>query len=216
VSGEHGASIKWPVDSPDRCRCACSTANAARLAPFSGKPIDTSASCTKACACLTFRDHRLTPTTGAGEDNGIDHNKNCLRIPYDSTFLRSHCLHPHPRRMPQLKTELIQQRRAASSSSGKPRFQLCVLASLSLPRQSPGRVPVHVGGRAGRRTGEGTGGLPTTTAMSGWCTSPPARAAAPPSYIWRNRSSRLPSPRVSPTRALAHPSPTPLLSADNG
>jgi hypothetical protein len=34
--------------------------------------------------------------TGAGEDHGIDHNKNLLRFPYDSTFLRSHYLHPHP------------------------------------------------------------------------------------------------------------------------
>jgi hypothetical protein len=34
--------------------------------------------------------------TGAGEDNGIDHNQNWLRFPYDSTFLRSHYLHPHP------------------------------------------------------------------------------------------------------------------------
>jgi hypothetical protein len=34
--------------------------------------------------------------TGAGGDNGIDHNKNWLRFPYDSTFLRSHYLHPHP------------------------------------------------------------------------------------------------------------------------
>eukprot|EP01047_Picozoa_sp_COSAG01_P035399 COSAG01_NODE_2713_length_7209_cov_5.300844_1_plen_399_part_00 len=35
-------------------------------------------------------------STGAGEDSGIDHNKNLLRFPYDSTFLRSHYLHPHP------------------------------------------------------------------------------------------------------------------------
>eukprot|EP01047_Picozoa_sp_COSAG01_P005400 COSAG01_NODE_184_length_22692_cov_155.762758_6_plen_154_part_00 len=34
--------------------------------------------------------------TGAGEDNGIDHSKNRLRFPYDSTFLRSHYLRPHP------------------------------------------------------------------------------------------------------------------------
>jgi hypothetical protein len=34
--------------------------------------------------------------TGAGEDNGIDHNKHWLRFPYDSTFLRSHYLHPNP------------------------------------------------------------------------------------------------------------------------
>eukprot|EP01047_Picozoa_sp_COSAG01_P069833 COSAG01_NODE_10434_length_2166_cov_8.532656_3_plen_189_part_00 len=34
--------------------------------------------------------------TGAGGDNGIDHNKNGLRFPYVSTFLRSHYLHPHP------------------------------------------------------------------------------------------------------------------------
>jgi hypothetical protein len=34
--------------------------------------------------------------TGAGEDNGIDHKKNWLRFPYDSTVLRSHDLHPHP------------------------------------------------------------------------------------------------------------------------
>eukprot|EP01047_Picozoa_sp_COSAG01_P075569 COSAG01_NODE_12991_length_1652_cov_2.010303_2_plen_130_part_00 len=26
----------------------------------------------------------------------IDFNKNLLRYSYDSTFLRSHCLHPHP------------------------------------------------------------------------------------------------------------------------
>jgi hypothetical protein len=36
--------------------------------------------------------------TGAGEDHGIDHDKNWLRFPYDSTFLRSHYLHPHPYR----------------------------------------------------------------------------------------------------------------------
>jgi hypothetical protein len=35
-------------------------------------------------------------TTGAGEDNGIGHDKNCLRFTYDSTFLRSQYLHPHP------------------------------------------------------------------------------------------------------------------------
>jgi hypothetical protein len=34
--------------------------------------------------------------TGAGGDNGIDHNKNCLRFPYVSTFLRPRYLHPHP------------------------------------------------------------------------------------------------------------------------
>jgi hypothetical protein len=34
--------------------------------------------------------------TGAGEDNGIDHDRNQLRFPYDSTGLRSHDLHPHP------------------------------------------------------------------------------------------------------------------------
>jgi hypothetical protein len=34
--------------------------------------------------------------TGAGEDNEIDHDKNWLRFPYDSTFVRSHYLHPHP------------------------------------------------------------------------------------------------------------------------
>jgi hypothetical protein len=34
--------------------------------------------------------------TGAGEDNGVDHNNNGLRFPYDSTFLRSQYLHPHP------------------------------------------------------------------------------------------------------------------------
>eukprot|EP01047_Picozoa_sp_COSAG01_P016156 COSAG01_NODE_821_length_13328_cov_2.385441_6_plen_290_part_00 len=32
----------------------------------------------------------------AGEDSGIDHHTNWLRFPYDSTFLRSHYLHPHP------------------------------------------------------------------------------------------------------------------------
>jgi hypothetical protein len=31
-----------------------------------------------------------------GEDSGIDHNQSWLRFPYDSTFLRSHYLHPHP------------------------------------------------------------------------------------------------------------------------
>jgi hypothetical protein len=34
--------------------------------------------------------------TGAGGDNGVDHNNNWLRFPYDSTFLRSHDLQPHP------------------------------------------------------------------------------------------------------------------------
>ena len=34
--------------------------------------------------------------TGAGGDNGIDRDKNRLRFPYDSTFLRSHYLHSHP------------------------------------------------------------------------------------------------------------------------
>jgi hypothetical protein len=34
--------------------------------------------------------------TGAGVDNGIGHNKNRLRFPYDSTLLRPHALHPHP------------------------------------------------------------------------------------------------------------------------
>jgi hypothetical protein len=38
----------------------------------------------------------LLVRTGAGEDNGIDHHQNWLRFPYDSTFLRSHYLHPHP------------------------------------------------------------------------------------------------------------------------
>eukprot|EP01047_Picozoa_sp_COSAG01_P030275 COSAG01_NODE_2106_length_8416_cov_47.839485_18_plen_116_part_00 len=33
---------------------------------------------------------------GAGEDHGIDHGKTWLRFPYDSTFLRSHYLQPHP------------------------------------------------------------------------------------------------------------------------
>jgi len=33
-------------------------------------------------------------STGVGEDNGIDHNQNWLRFPYDSTFLRSHYLSP--------------------------------------------------------------------------------------------------------------------------
>jgi hypothetical protein len=33
---------------------------------------------------------------GAGEDHGIDHDKNWLRFPYDSTVVRSHYLHPHP------------------------------------------------------------------------------------------------------------------------
>jgi hypothetical protein len=36
------------------------------------------------------------PPTGAGEDNGIAQNQNWLRFPYDSTFFRSHYLHPHP------------------------------------------------------------------------------------------------------------------------
>jgi hypothetical protein len=31
-----------------------------------------------------------------GEYHGIEHNKNWLRFPYDSTFWRSHYLHPHP------------------------------------------------------------------------------------------------------------------------
>eukprot|EP01047_Picozoa_sp_COSAG01_P000526 COSAG01_NODE_10_length_42970_cov_93.010007_22_plen_178_part_00 len=56
----------------------------------------------------TLRDTRFEPppppplflrpsSTGAGDDNGIDHNhKNWLRFPYDSTFWRSHYLHPHP------------------------------------------------------------------------------------------------------------------------
>ena len=43
---------------------------------------------------LALRARRIN--TGAGEDNGIDHDKNWLRFPYDSTFLRSHYLHPHP------------------------------------------------------------------------------------------------------------------------
>ena len=34
--------------------------------------------------------------SGAAGDNWIDHQKNWLRFPYDSTFLRSHYLHPHP------------------------------------------------------------------------------------------------------------------------
>ena len=34
--------------------------------------------------------------TGAGEDHGIDSHQNWLIFPYDSTFLRSHDLHPHP------------------------------------------------------------------------------------------------------------------------
>eukprot|EP01047_Picozoa_sp_COSAG01_P006986 COSAG01_NODE_258_length_20077_cov_124.162429_8_plen_107_part_00 len=38
----------------------------------------------------------VIPATGAGEDNGIDHNKDRLRFPYDSTFWRSHYLRPHP------------------------------------------------------------------------------------------------------------------------
>jgi hypothetical protein len=37
-----------------------------------------------------------TSGTGPGRDNGIDHAKNCLRFPYDSTCLRSHDRHPHP------------------------------------------------------------------------------------------------------------------------
>jgi hypothetical protein len=39
-----------------------------------------------------------SPYTGAGEDHGIGHDQNWLRFPYDSTFLRSHYLHPHPYR----------------------------------------------------------------------------------------------------------------------
>jgi hypothetical protein len=42
------------------------------------------------------RRHERPNYTGAGEDTGIDHNKIWLRFPYDSTFLRSHSLHPHP------------------------------------------------------------------------------------------------------------------------
>jgi MFS family permease len=52
------------------------------------------------CVRLLLRHflHRLqlVVRTGAGGDNGIDHTKNWLRVPYDSTFLRSHYLHPHP------------------------------------------------------------------------------------------------------------------------
>jgi hypothetical protein len=44
----------------------------------------------------SHRTLRICASTCAGEDNGIDHNKNWLRFPYDSTFLRSHYLHPHP------------------------------------------------------------------------------------------------------------------------
>jgi hypothetical protein len=43
--------------------------------------------------------------TGAGDDHGIDHNKNWLRFPDDSTFLRSHYLHSHPYATPSLECE---------------------------------------------------------------------------------------------------------------
>jgi serine/threonine protein kinase len=42
------------------------------------------------------RSHRAAVRPSPGGDNGIDHNKHRLRFPYDSTFLRSHYLHPHP------------------------------------------------------------------------------------------------------------------------
>jgi hypothetical protein len=35
-------------------------------------------------------------STGAGGDHGIDDDQNWLRFSYDSTFGRSHYLHPHP------------------------------------------------------------------------------------------------------------------------
>jgi|EP01047_Picozoa_sp_COSAG01_P014528 hypothetical protein len=45
------------------------------------------------------RNRQRTPTTtGAGADNGMDHDQNGLRFPYDSTLLRSHYLHPPPYR----------------------------------------------------------------------------------------------------------------------
>eukprot|EP01047_Picozoa_sp_COSAG01_P014380 COSAG01_NODE_698_length_14177_cov_13.550039_12_plen_215_part_00 len=40
--------------------------------------------------------HRKARSPGAGGDDGIDHNKNWLRFPYDSTFWRSPYLPPHP------------------------------------------------------------------------------------------------------------------------
>jgi hypothetical protein len=47
--------------------------------------------------CVLFALRRPpVKRTGAGGDHGIDHHKNWLRFPYDSTFLRSHYLHPHP------------------------------------------------------------------------------------------------------------------------
>ena len=59
--------------------------------------------------------------TGAGGDNGIEHNKNWLRFPYDSTILRSHYLHPHPYLYLYLYLHLLQPRRQ------------CRCAALSLP-----------------------------------------------------------------------------------
>jgi hypothetical protein len=50
----------------------------------------------KALNVATFGETARPLSTGAGEDNGIDHDKNLLRFPCDSTFLRSHYLHPHP------------------------------------------------------------------------------------------------------------------------
>jgi hypothetical protein len=46
--------------------------------------------------CRRRRTPEVCCSTAAGGDHGMDHHQNWLRFPYDSTFLRSHYLHPHP------------------------------------------------------------------------------------------------------------------------
>jgi hypothetical protein len=69
---------------------ACLRASHARTAACESTAALTTA------ASSGYTCHPTTSVTGAGGDIGIDHRNNWLRFPYDSTFLRSHYLHPHP------------------------------------------------------------------------------------------------------------------------
>jgi hypothetical protein len=63
-----------------------------RIAPAPAPPTAVAAAAGGDAAALqlTGAPARHRPgSTGAGEDNGIDHDQNWLRFPYDSSFLRS-------------------------------------------------------------------------------------------------------------------------------
>jgi hypothetical protein len=71
-------------------------AHAAEIVPLAWRTPPRAATLASSDPSGTPRGQRRGKATGGGEDNGIDRNKNWLRFPYDSTFLRSHSLHPHP------------------------------------------------------------------------------------------------------------------------